>query len=181
MVASPFSLCLTSLAYWAGEGVACFIRRAAPVAYLCVLLGRLPCRVQRSYHVPRQSKGTAGCHFVWPLVRTRALRKYNLQAGSHSDFFPMQTRTWKVWENETSSLTYEFVNGNPIFLTCNFLCRPRFSVFFTFTVKLDPSKFRLTRQTSFVRQHASCWNKSTILLYIVCFHGIITSCHCTEY
>jgi hypothetical protein len=130
MVASPFSLCLTSLAYWAGEGVACFIRRAAPVAYLCVLLGRLPCRVQRSYHVPRQSKGTAGCHFVWPLVRTRALRKYNLQAGSHSDFFPMQTRTWKVWENETSSLTYEFVNGNPIFLTCNFLCRPRFSVFF---------------------------------------------------
>jgi mlo protein len=96
-------------------------------------------------------------------------------------FFPMQTRTWKVWENETSSLTYEFVNGNPIFLTCNFLCRPRFSVFFTFTVKLDPSKFRLTRQTSFVRQHASCWNKSTILLYIVCFHGIITSCHCTEY
>lgn len=35
---------------------------------------------------------------------------------------------------------------------------------FNFT---DPSKFRLTHQTSFVRQHASCWSKSTILLYFV--------------
>lgn len=31
----------------------------------------------------------------------------------------------------------------------------------------DPSKFRLTHQTSFVRQHASCWSKITILLYVV--------------
>jgi mlo protein len=54
-----------------------------------------------------------------------------------------KTRIWKVWEKETCSLTYEFVN--------------------------DPSKFRLTHQTSFVRQHASCWNKSTILLYVVSF------------
>ncbi|EMS61495.1 MLO-like protein 8 [Triticum urartu] len=33
----------------------------------------------------------------------------------------------------------------------------------------DPSKFRLTHQTSFVRQHASCWSKSTIMLYVVSF------------
>ncbi|TVU31877.1 hypothetical protein EJB05_23581, partial [Eragrostis curvula] len=54
-----------------------------------------------------------------------------------------KTRIWKVWEKETNSLTYEFVN--------------------------DPSKFRLTHQTSFVRQHASCWSKSKILLYVVSF------------
>ncbi|KAL6642762.1 hypothetical protein ACP70R_020943 [Stipagrostis hirtigluma subsp. patula] len=54
-----------------------------------------------------------------------------------------KTRIWKVWEKETCSLTYEFI--------------------------YDPSKFRLTHQTSFVRQHASCWSKSTIMLYVVSF------------
>jgi len=54
-----------------------------------------------------------------------------------------KTRIWKVWEKETCLPTYEF--------------------------QYDPSKFRLTHQTSFVRQHANCWSKSTILLYVVSF------------
>ncbi|KAF8697784.1 hypothetical protein HU200_035270 [Digitaria exilis] len=54
-----------------------------------------------------------------------------------------KTRIWKVWERETCLPTYEF--------------------------EYDPSKFRLTHQTSFVRQHASCWSKSTIMLYVVSF------------
>ncbi|CAM0956337.1 unnamed protein product [Alopecurus aequalis] len=54
-----------------------------------------------------------------------------------------KTRIWKEWEKDTSSITYEFSS--------------------------DPSKFRLTHQTSFVRQHASCWSKSTIMLYVVSF------------
>ncbi|XP_051194113.1 MLO-like protein 9 [Lolium perenne] len=54
-----------------------------------------------------------------------------------------KTRIWKEWENDTSSITYEFSS--------------------------DPSKFRLTHQTSFVRQHASCWSKSTIMLYVASF------------
>ncbi|XP_047043523.1 MLO protein homolog 1-like [Lolium rigidum] len=54
-----------------------------------------------------------------------------------------KTRIWKEWENDTSSITYEFSS--------------------------DPSKFRLTHQTSFVRQHASCWSKSTIMLYVVSY------------
>ncbi|CAN6288913.1 unnamed protein product [Urochloa humidicola] len=54
-----------------------------------------------------------------------------------------KTRIWKVWEKETCSPTYEF--------------------------QYDPSKFRLTHQTSFVRQHASSWSKSTIMLYVVSF------------
>ncbi|ONL99577.1 barley mlo defense gene homolog2 [Zea mays] len=52
-----------------------------------------------------------------------------------------KTRIWKVWEKETCSPQYNYLN--------------------------DPSKFRLTHQTSFVRQHASCWSKSTITLYFV--------------
>ncbi|CAN6306016.1 unnamed protein product [Urochloa humidicola] len=54
-----------------------------------------------------------------------------------------KTRIWKVWEKETCSPTYEF--------------------------QYDPSKFRLTHQTSFVRQHTSSWSKSTIMLYVVSF------------
>ncbi|KAJ1296426.1 hypothetical protein BS78_01G299700 [Paspalum vaginatum] len=54
-----------------------------------------------------------------------------------------KTRIWKVWEKETCSPEYEYVN--------------------------DPSKFRLTHQTSFVRQYASCWSKSTFTLYFVSF------------
>ncbi|KAM0851795.1 hypothetical protein ACQ4PT_052192 [Festuca glaucescens] len=54
-----------------------------------------------------------------------------------------KTRIWKEWENDTSSINYEFSS--------------------------DPSKFRLTHQTSFVRQHASCWSKSTIMLYVVSY------------
>ncbi|CAA6673444.1 unnamed protein product [Spirodela intermedia] len=52
-------------------------------------------------------------------------------------------RGWKEWEKETSSLDYEFSN--------------------------DPSRFRFARQTSFVRQHSSFWNRIPFLLYIVSF------------
>jgi len=67
-----------------------------------------------------------------------------------------KTRIWKVWEKETCLPTYEF--------------------------QYDPSKFRLTHQTSFVRQHASCWSKSTILLYVVsCFMAPLYGCICSLY
>ncbi|KAJ3681990.1 hypothetical protein LUZ60_014563 [Juncus effusus] len=52
-------------------------------------------------------------------------------------------RSWKEWENETQSLTYEF--------------------------STDSSRFRFTEETSFVRQHASFWSRTVILLYIVSF------------
>nr|CAD1844679.1 unnamed protein product [Ananas comosus var. bracteatus] len=52
-------------------------------------------------------------------------------------------RNWKEWEKETSSLTYEF--------------------------SADPSRFRLTHETTFVRQHASFWSRPQILLYTVSF------------
>ncbi|XP_008804580.1 MLO-like protein 9 isoform X2 [Phoenix dactylifera] len=52
-------------------------------------------------------------------------------------------RRWKEWEKETLSTDYEFFN--------------------------DPSRFRLTHEISFVRQHASFWNRSPILFYAVSF------------
>ncbi|KAI7756036.1 hypothetical protein M8C21_004664, partial [Ambrosia artemisiifolia] len=51
----------------------------------------------------------------------------------------LKTRGWKQWEEETSSQDYEFFN--------------------------DPSRFRLTHETSFVRAHTSFWTRIPIFFY----------------
>lgn len=55
----------------------------------------------------------------------------------------LKTRGWKEWEQETSSHHYEFSN--------------------------DPSRFRLTHETSFVRAHTSFWTRIPFFFYIGCF------------
>ncbi|PKA52102.1 MLO-like protein 8 [Apostasia shenzhenica] len=55
----------------------------------------------------------------------------------------LKIRRWKEWEKETQSHIYEFSN--------------------------DPSRFRLVHETSFVKQHASLWDKHPAILYLVCF------------
>ncbi|KAJ8771157.1 hypothetical protein K2173_023482 [Erythroxylum novogranatense] len=55
----------------------------------------------------------------------------------------LKIRGWKEWENETSSHDYEFSN--------------------------DPSRFRLTHETSFVRAHTSFWTRIPFFFYIGCF------------
>ncbi|KAL2664458.1 hypothetical protein AAZV13_02G161100 [Glycine max] len=55
----------------------------------------------------------------------------------------LKIRGWKAWEAETSSHGYEFAN--------------------------DPSRFRLTQETSFVRAHASLWTRYSIFFHIGCF------------
>ncbi|KAL3531578.1 hypothetical protein ACH5RR_005099 [Cinchona calisaya] len=55
----------------------------------------------------------------------------------------LKIRGWKEWEQETSSHRYEFSN--------------------------DPTRFRLTRETSFVRAHTSFWTRIPIFFYIGCF------------
>ncbi|KAJ0893391.1 hypothetical protein HanPSC8_Chr09g0377071 [Helianthus annuus] len=55
----------------------------------------------------------------------------------------LKTRGWKQWEEETSSHDFEFSN--------------------------DPSRFRLTHETSFVRAHTSFWTRVPIFFYIGCF------------
>ncbi|KAK1441362.1 hypothetical protein QVD17_07212 [Tagetes erecta] len=55
----------------------------------------------------------------------------------------LKTRGWKQWEQETLSPDYEFSN--------------------------DPSRFRLTHETSFVRAHTSFWTRIPIFFYIGCF------------
>ncbi|KAK9070185.1 hypothetical protein SSX86_010585 [Deinandra increscens subsp. villosa] len=57
----------------------------------------------------------------------------------------LKTRGWKQWEEETLSHDYEFSN--------------------------DPSRFRLTHETSFVRAHTSFWTRTPIFFYIGCFFG----------
>ncbi|KMZ76281.1 MLO-like protein [Zostera marina] len=52
-------------------------------------------------------------------------------------------RGWKEWEMETESHDYEDSN--------------------------DPSRFRFTHETSFVKQHTSSWNKYPVLFYMVSF------------
>ncbi|KAI5683931.1 hypothetical protein M9H77_05159 [Catharanthus roseus] len=55
----------------------------------------------------------------------------------------LKIRGWKEWELETSSHHYEFSN--------------------------DPSRFRLTHETSFVRAHTSFWTRIPVFFYIGCF------------
>ncbi|XP_059623355.1 MLO-like protein 10 isoform X2 [Cornus florida] len=55
----------------------------------------------------------------------------------------LKIRGWKEWEQETSSHNYEFSN--------------------------DPSRFRLTHETSFVRAHTSFWTRIPFFFYIGCF------------
>ncbi|KAL8251544.1 hypothetical protein R6Q59_035237 [Mikania micrantha] len=55
----------------------------------------------------------------------------------------LKTRGWKHWEEETSSPDFEF--------------------------SYDPSRFRLTHETSFVRAHTSFWTRTPIIFYIGCF------------
>ncbi|PON49374.1 Mlo-related protein [Parasponia andersonii] len=55
----------------------------------------------------------------------------------------LKIRGWKKWEQETSTHDYEFSN--------------------------DPSRFRLTHETSFVRAHTSFWTRIPFFFYIGCF------------
>ncbi|CAO2827839.1 unnamed protein product [Amaranthus hypochondriacus] len=55
----------------------------------------------------------------------------------------LKIRSWKDWELECSSLEYELRN--------------------------DPSRFRLTRQTTFVRTHDSFWTRNPFFSCVVCF------------
>ncbi|GKV30222.1 hypothetical protein SLEP1_g39060 [Rubroshorea leprosula] len=55
----------------------------------------------------------------------------------------LKIRGWKEWEKETLSHDYEFSN--------------------------DPSRFRLTHETSFVKAHNSFWTRIPFFFYIGCF------------
>lgn len=55
----------------------------------------------------------------------------------------LKIRGWKHWEKETSSHHYEF--------------------------STDTSRFRLTHETSFVREHTSFWTRIPFFFYVGCF------------
>ncbi|KAL6993344.1 MLO-like protein 10 [Sarracenia purpurea var. burkii] len=55
----------------------------------------------------------------------------------------LKIRRWKQWEQETSTHSYEFSH--------------------------DPSRFRFTHETSFVRAHTSFWTRIPFFFYVGCF------------
>ncbi|KAK9678670.1 hypothetical protein RND81_11G226300 [Saponaria officinalis] len=55
----------------------------------------------------------------------------------------LKIRGWKKWERETSTRDYELTN--------------------------DPSRFRLTHETSFVKRHNSSWTRIPFFFYVGCF------------
>ncbi|KAM7515991.1 hypothetical protein LguiA_005574 [Lonicera macranthoides] len=55
----------------------------------------------------------------------------------------LKIRGWKMWEQETLSPDYEF--------------------------SVDPSRFRLTHETSFVRAHTSYWTRIPVFFFFGCF------------
>ncbi|XP_021714090.1 MLO-like protein 10 isoform X2 [Chenopodium quinoa] len=65
-----------------------------------------------------------------------------LVSGGVSHHCP-KIKGWKAWEYETSSINYELRN--------------------------DPSRFRLTHQTTFVRTHNSFWTRIPFFFYVGCF------------
>ncbi|KAI4325740.1 hypothetical protein MLD38_031113 [Melastoma candidum] len=68
----------------------------------------------------------------------------------------LKIRGWKHWEQETSSDEYEFSN--------------------------DPSRFRLTHETSFVKVHSSFWTRLPVTFYVGCFfHQFFRSVHKADY
>lgn len=55
----------------------------------------------------------------------------------------LKIRRWKEWEHEAIGTNYEFAN--------------------------DPSRFRFTHETSFVKAHSSFWTRMTFFFYVGCF------------
>ncbi|KAM0034059.1 hypothetical protein Hdeb2414_s0016g00493041 [Helianthus debilis subsp. tardiflorus] len=85
----------------------------------------------------------------------------------------LKTRGWKQWEEETSSHNYEFSCCNLIF-TLHFNYKDIFvAILLTNSKqcmgKTDPSRFRLTHETSFVRAHTRFWTRIPVFFYIGCF------------
>ncbi|KAF9618737.1 hypothetical protein IFM89_002432 [Coptis chinensis] len=76
----------------------------------------------------------------------------SLAGGVDSNTFSCKKiRGWKEWERETLSQDYDFSS--------------------------DPSRFRLTHETSFVKSHSSFWTRIPVLFYVYefgfdsCFYG----------
>ncbi|KAK8673371.1 hypothetical protein V6N13_111712 [Hibiscus sabdariffa] len=89
-----------------------------------------------------------------PLISTEGLHELHILIFFLAVFHVLYTfvtmmlgrlkiRGWKVWEQETLTHDYEFSN--------------------------DPSRFRLTHETSFVKAHTSFWTRIPFFFYIGCF------------
>jgi mlo protein len=83
----------------------------------------------------------------------------------------LQIRAWKEWEKEAAGKDYEFSNG---ISACPFRLLIKANASIDLSVlslnkpaAADPTRFRFTHETSFVRQHMNVLNKTPASFYIV--------------
>ncbi|GMI86229.1 MILDEW RESISTANCE LOCUS O 12 [Hibiscus trionum] len=112
-----------------------------------------------SFHIPRRSLATSEYDKCQEQGKVALVSAYGIHqlhififvlAVSHILYCIItyalgrtKMRKWKVWENETKRIEYQYHN--------------------------DPERFRFARDTSFGRRHLNCWSRTTLSLWIMCF------------
>lgn len=126
-----------------------------PISRICIPEGiaytMLPCQKEESIasgsdHCSEQGKyplvSLTGMNQLHYLIFTLATL-HVLYSALTIALARAKMRRWKAWENEVVSIDYQFSH--------------------------DPSRFRLTQQTPFVRRHMNLWSRTPILKWVVCF------------
>ncbi|EXB70344.1 MLO-like protein 8 [Morus notabilis] len=83
----------------------------------------------------------------------------------------LKIRGWKKWEQETSTHNYEFSNGISLHCSKALVLKSEWASYAILgkSGSIDPSRFRLTHETSFVRAHTSFWTPIPFFFYVGCF------------
>jgi hypothetical protein len=96
------------VAYFAGKSGlhVCICDSPAPCIHL--RLGRFSCAFLHTHPGFGQNEGT-----LLPfLLLWRSINSSSLNCSDSKCLFELQMRRWKVWENETRTLEYQYHNGN---------------------------------------------------------------------
>eukprot|EP00253_Pinus_taeda_P009262 PITA_09262 len=126
-----------------------------PISKICIPEGiaysMLPCQKEESIAV-----GTDHCskQGKYPLVSLNGMNQLHYLVFTLATVHVLYSvltialarakmRRWKTWEKEIVTMDYQFSH--------------------------DPSRFRLTEQTTFVRRYMNLWSRTPILKWVVCF------------
>ncbi|XP_047310652.1 MLO-like protein 8 [Impatiens glandulifera] len=160
MILGFISLLLTFSQYYIAE--ICIPVKVANTFLPCPLKypakSKLPGGARRLFSLERRilagGKGAACKNGKVPLITVEGLHQLHIliffmavlhviYSATTMGLGRLKIRGWKQWEEETLSPDYEVSN--------------------------DPSRFRLSHETSFVRAHTSYWTKIPIFFYMGCF------------
>eukprot|EP00253_Pinus_taeda_P024490 PITA_24490 len=126
-----------------------------PISKICIPKGiaysMLPCQKEESI-----AAGTDHCseQGKYPLVSLNGMNQLHYLVFTLATVHVLYSvltialarakmRRWKTWEKEIVTMDYQFSH--------------------------DPSRFRLTEQTTFVRRYMNLWSRTPILKWVVCF------------